>query len=95
MAVVNKAAENNLFVLTEQEENVIPYGWGGMPEFVQEDKDAYRTMTVRFRDDEAVAEFCRKIENPSITPKTKAIWYPPLDRKANSLLRWIGDTSAE
>lgn len=95
MASIDKGAENNLFFLSGQEEKTIPYGWGGMPAFTQPDADAYRTITVRFRNEEDLREFATKIGHLNITPKTKAFWFPVRDKKANSLLRWFGDTSEE
>lgn len=95
MASIDKSAENNLFFLSGQEEEPNPYGWAGMPQFEQPDADAFRTLTVRFRNEEDLKEFATRIGNLNITPKTKAFWFPVRDKKANSLLRWFGDTSEE
>lgn len=86
---------NNLFVLTEQEEYQTPYEWDDMPEFVQEDNDAYATISVRFRCEEDLRKFANLVEQVSITEKTKSIWYPILERNAASLSRWIDGSESE
>ena len=40
-------------------------------------------------------EFAKVIEQLNMTVKTKAIWYPPLDKKANSLLRYMPEDSID
>ena len=72
---------NNLFILTGQEDERTPYDW---------DDEAYAKITVRIRDQEDLDEFI-KLMGQTITPKTKAIWYPALDKKRNSLLRWMDE----
>lgn len=86
---------NNLFVLTEQEEQQTPYDWDDMPEFVQEDNDAYAMINVRFRCEEDLRKFAALVEQVSINHKTKSIWYPILERDAASLNRWIDGSEAE
>jgi hypothetical protein len=49
--------------------------WRGMPEFNQEDKTAYKTLHVHFKDQRAYEAFSRVV-NQTLTPKTRAIWYP-------------------
>jgi hypothetical protein len=53
--------------------------WKDMPEFVQEKKRPYQQITVRFASEEDVQEFARLIGQP-LTPKTKSIWHPRLQR---------------
>lgn len=62
--------------------------WVGMPEFVQEDKHAYKELKISFRTKEDYEDFA-KIIGQKLTEKTKSIWHPHLDRTKNSLLRWI------
>ena len=81
---------NNLFNLAGQEDERTPYDWDEMPEFVQEENEAYAKITVRIRSQEDLDEFI-KLMDQQITPKTKSIWYPKLDRNRNSLLRWMDD----
>ena len=40
---------NNLFVLTDQEEETTPFGYDGMPAFKNEEKEAWRVLKVRIR----------------------------------------------
>lgn len=81
---------NNLFILSGQEDERTPYDWDDMPEFVQEEKEAYAVIKVRIRNEEDLQEFI-KLMDQNITPKTKSIWYPALDRFRNSLLRWMDE----
>ena len=80
---------NNLFVLTGQEEEQTPYEWDGMPEYIQDEKEAYHVMKVRFRNDEDIAAFAKLVGQPHINIKTKAIWHPQLDKEKTSLMQWI------
>jgi hypothetical protein len=84
-------ASNNLFILAGEEDKRTPYDWDGMPEFVQEDVEAYAKITVRIRDEADLKKFAEIMNQPSITTKTKAVWYPQLDRNRNSLLRWMDE----
>lgn len=68
--------------------------WVGMPEFEQEDNPAYKTIYLHFRNKEDFEEFSQKyfslVDNEQkVTMKTKSMWYPHLDRDANSLKRWM------
>lgn len=49
-----------------------------MPEFVQEDLTSHRKIVVHFRNDEDVAAFAELLQQ-DITPKQKALWYPPME----------------
>ncbi len=51
--------------------------WQGMPEFEQEDKTAYQTIHIHFKDKGAVEEFSELI-NQKITEKTRSIWFPEI-----------------
>ena len=64
--------------------------WVGMPEFVQDSKKSYKTLYVHFRTEEDYKEFSGIIKQ-SLTPKTKSIWYPELEKNAITLMRWIED----
>lgn len=81
---------NNLFILSGQDDERTPYDWDNMPEFVQDESEAYAKITVRIRSEEDLQEFI-KLMDQNITPKTKSIWYPALDRFRNSLLRWMDE----
>jgi len=49
--------------------------WVGMPEFIQEDKEAYRQILVSFENETDVQDFARII-GQKITEKTRYIWHP-------------------
>ena len=49
--------------------------WVGMPEFIQEKKEPFKTITVRFDTEEDYIDFQKKIDQP-LTNKTKSIWHP-------------------
>ena len=49
--------------------------WVGMPEFVQEKKEPYKTLIVRFETEQDYNDFAKLIEQ-KLTPKTKSIWHP-------------------
>lgn len=51
--------------------------WKDMPEFSQEDKTAFRTITLHFHDQEGLDKFEELIEQ-KITDKTRSIWYPEI-----------------
>ena len=52
--------------------------WVNMPEYIQDDLTAHRTVYVHFRNDEDVAAFF-KIMKQNHTEKTKYIWFPELE----------------
>lgn len=49
--------------------------WGGMPEFVQEKKEPFKTITIRFESESDYLDFQEKI-GQKLTLKTKSIWHP-------------------
>lgn len=51
--------------------------WEGMPEFDQEDKTAYRSITVHFHNEDAIKDFEEKLEL-SLPKKAKYIWLPEM-----------------
>lgn len=62
--------------------------WTGMPEFVQEDNPPFKRLIISFRNEDDYNEFAKLVDQ-NLSEKTKSIWYPKLDREANSLLRWV------
>lgn len=64
--------------------------WHNMPEFVQENKENFRTVHVKFRKQSHYEEFAKRI-GQELTDKTKAIWHPELNVTKNRLLRWVED----
>jgi len=49
--------------------------WDGMPEFVQEKKEPFKTLIVRFETESDYKEFSELIAQ-KMTNKTKSIWHP-------------------
>jgi hypothetical protein len=49
--------------------------WVGMPEFVQEKKQVFKEVVVRFETEEDFIDF-QKLINQKMTLKTKSIWHP-------------------
>ena len=49
--------------------------WQNMPEFLQEDQDAYRRIIVKFENEEDIKKFT-KIIKQNITYQTNFLWYP-------------------
>ena len=62
--------------------------WVGMPEFIQENNPPYKRIIISFRNEDDYNEFAKLVDQ-NLSDKTKSIWYPKLDREANSLLRWV------
>ncbi len=55
--------------------NSVAEEWQGMPEFVQEDKQGFRSIIVHFQDEDAVKEFARII-GQAFSDKARFIWFP-------------------
>lgn len=53
--------------------------WQGMPEFIQDDVSALKTILVHFGNEGAIGKFSALVDQ-QITNKTKSIWYPKRDR---------------
>lgn len=51
--------------------------WEGMPEFVQEKKEPYSEIIVRFETKEDMQEFSKMIDQ-KLTRQTQSIWHPKL-----------------
>lgn len=49
--------------------------WIGMPEFVQEKKEPFKTLIVRFETEQDFLDFQKAIDQ-KMTIKTKSIWHP-------------------
>jgi hypothetical protein len=66
------------FTFPELGENDPNAEWDGMPEFSQEDKTAFRSIVVHFKDAGAVAAFAKTVKQ-KITDKTRMLWYPEIE----------------
>jgi hypothetical protein len=49
--------------------------WRGMPEFEQNNKQAFRSIPVHFKDEKAVRDFAEAIRQ-KITDRTRFVWFP-------------------
>ena len=49
--------------------------WQGMPEFLQKDKTAYKSIVINFPNPQAVEDFAKTV-GQTITEKTRSIWFP-------------------
>ena len=51
--------------------------WTGMPEFVQEDKQPFRSIIMHFKNEDDVEAFAKLLDQ-NITPKTRSLYHPKL-----------------
>ena len=66
--------------------------WQGMPEFVQDDLGAWKTIQVHFASAEDYRLFAQAI-GQSLTEKTRSIWYPPAPIGRYADKRYTSDES--
>lgn len=52
--------------------------WDGMPEYDHEDKTAFRSIIVHFKNQENVDKFAELV-GQNITDKTRMLWYPEIE----------------
>lgn len=60
--------------------------WDGMPEYDQEERTAYQTIRVHFRNPRDRAEFARLVDQ-KIGERTRGVWYPKAEVDSNFRLR--------
>lgn len=65
--------------------------WEGMPEFKHEDKTAYKSITLHFKDQEAVDEFAELV-GQEITPRTRFLWYPEIEIESYADKRYADES---
>ena len=65
--------------------------WEGMPEFIQEKKEEYAKIIVRFANEDDLQEFAKMI-GQKLTNRTKSIWHPKLVRGINSNKRYKSES---
>ena len=70
--MIREMKQNNFF---GEEPKAWEDHWQDMPEFVQEKKEPFACINVRFDTEEDLQEFA-KIIGQKLTPKTKSIWHP-------------------
>ncbi len=61
--------------------------WSGMPEFVQEKQEPFSQIIIRFETEQDLVEF-EALIGQKLTPKTKSIWHPKLERGKNAGKRY-------
>ena len=61
--------------------------WVGMPEFVQEDLMAWRTIYVHFEDQDDLDAFSELV-GQNITDLTKFLWFPKVESIKSSKYRY-------
>lgn len=54
--------------------------WKDMPEFVQEDKQAFKRVFVNFETEADIQKF-NEVTGLKITTKTKGVFYPPIKNR--------------
>lgn len=64
--------------------------WKDMPEFVQEKKEPYSKIIVRFDTEEDLQEFANLI-GQRLTNKTKSIWHPFKPHKSLVKKVWVNE----
>jgi len=62
--------------------------WQGMPEFEQEDKTAFRSIVVHFKDQESVDAFT-KLTSRTFTEKTRFMWFPEIEIETYADKRYV------
>ena len=65
--------------------------WVGMPEFIQEKKQPFSKINIRFETEEDLIEFAKLI-GQKLTSKTKSIWYPYKSHWGDEVRRWIDES---
>lgn len=68
--------------------------WKGMPEFVQDEIEPFKTLYVHFENREDMEKF-KKVINQEFYLTTKSIWYPEATMNDFSKVRYVHDTSKE
>ena len=61
--------------------------WEGMPEFIQEKKEPFSKITIRFETEDDLNDFAKLI-GQKLTPKTKSIWHPFKSHFRNEKKEW-------
>ena len=65
--------------------------WIDMPEFIQEKKEPFAQIIVRFDSEKDLNEFAEMISQ-KLTPKTKSIWHPFKSHFRNVIKEWQNES---
>jgi len=68
--------------------------WKGMPEFVQQDLEPIKQITVSFETPEDMQKFAELVGQP-ITMNTRSIWYPEAEIGRYANKRYAADEVAD
>lgn len=80
--------------MSNKRKKVVKQEWLGMPEFVQEKREPYSKIIVRFESEEDLNEFSELI-GQKLTSRTKSIWHPELKRGKHSRKRYVEEETSE
>lgn len=62
-------------ILSKEEAAKAEDEWNGMPDYDHEDKTAFRSIKINFKDQAGVDAFAKLVEQ-NVTDNTRSIWYP-------------------
>jgi len=62
--------------------------WKGIPEFVQEDLEPFKTIYVHFENRKDMEAFAKLVDQ-TITMNTRSIWYPEAEIGRFANKRWV------
>ncbi len=80
-------------IFTQDDPNLdIEKEWNGMPEFTQQDKTAFKSISVHFPDQAAIDKFAKLIDQ-KITPETKMCWFPQIEIESYADKEYQSDKS--
>jgi len=65
--------------------------WEGMPEFIQEKKEPFSKIVIRFETEKDLEDFAKLI-NQKLTAQTKSIWHPYKSHWGNGRMEWIDES---
>jgi hypothetical protein len=66
--------------------------WEGMPEFIQDDLEPFKTIKVHFKTEEDLKSFAALV-GQKLTLQTKGIWFPSIKKKNKKTHRLYTDES--
>lgn len=64
--------------------------WAGMPEFVQPKQTEYAKITVRFRNQQDLDDFCRTI-GQKLNQNSQCTWFPELKLNKQERIKYVSE----
>lgn len=92
---MSKSKAPSLFVLAGEEEEWDDLHWDNMPEFEQEHLDIFGSINIAFRTEEDFKKFAKLIDQPSISVRSRGVYYPARGENDATLLRWMDEDQTE